>query len=358
MKIHNFNAGPASLPETVLREVSSAVLNFDNSGLSILEIAHRSPEFKAVLAEAKDLTLDILGLKDKGYQVLFLQGGARMEFLRIPMNLMKINGRAAFLDTGIWSSGAMKEAESFGLCVEVASSKDRKYCYLPKDYSIPEDADYFYCTSNNTISGTQITNFPKTEVPIVCDMTSDIFSRDLDFSKFDLIFAAAQKNIGIAGVTLLVVKESILRKTNRNIAPILDFQEHIKADNMYNTPPVFAIYTALLTLRWIKIQGGIEKIEKRNQEKARLLYAEIDRNTLFEGTADREDRSMMNATFVLKDESNKEAFDKLLKDRGIYGLEGHRFVGGYRASLYNAVAIESVNYLVDVLQEFERKNIN
>ena len=281
-----------------------------------------------------------------------------MEFLRIPMNLMKVHGKAAFLDTGIWSSGAMKEAEAFGLCVEVASSKDRKYCYLPKEYSIPEDADYFYCTSNNTISGTQITNFPKTQIPMVCDMTSDIFSRSLDFSKFDLIFAAAQKNIGIAGVTLLVVKESLLGKTTRNIAPILDFQEHIKADNMYNTPPVFAIYTAMLTLRWIKAQGGVSEIEKRNQEKARLLYAEIDRNTLFEGTADREDRSKMNATFVLNNQSQKEAFDQLLKDRGIYGLEGHRFVGGYRASLYNAVTIESVNYLVNVLHEFEKQNIN
>ena len=358
MKIHNFNAGPASLPESVLKEASNAVLNFENSGLSILEIAHRSPEFKAVLAEAKDLTIEILDLKDKGYQVLFLQGGARMEFLRIPMNLMKVNGKAAFLDTGIWSSGAMKEAEAFGLCVEVASSKDRKYCYLPKEYSIPEDADYFYCTSNNTISGTQITNFPKTQIPIVCDMTSDIFSRSLDFSKFDLIFAAAQKNIGIAGVTLLVVKETLLGKTTRNIAPILDFQEHIKADNMYNTPPVFAIYTAMLTLRWIIAQGGVSEIEKRNQEKARLLYAEIDRNTLFEGTADREDRSKMNATFVLNNESQKQAFDQLLKDRGIYGLEGHRFVGGYRASLYNAVTIKSVNYLVNVLHEFEKQNIN
>lgn len=358
MKIHNFNAGPANLPNVVLKEAANAVINFDNSGLSILEIAHRSPEFKAVLAEAKDLTIDILGLKDKGYQVLFLQGGARMEFLRIPMNLMRVNGKAAFLDTGIWSSGAMKEAESFGLCIEVASSKDRKYCYLPKNYSIPEDADYFYCTSNNTISGTQITHFPETEVPIICDMTSDIFSRNLDFSKFDLIFAAAQKNIGIAGVTILVIKESILGKTNRNIASILDFQEHIKADNMYNTPPVFAIYTAMLTLRWIKAEGGIAVIEKRNQEKARLLYEEIDRNTLFRGTVDCEDRSMMNATFVLNYESQKGAFDKLLKERGIYGLEGHRFVGGYRASLYNAVTIESVNYLVNVLQEFEKQNIN
>ena len=358
MKIHNFNAGPASLPETVLKEAANAVLNFDNSGLSILEIAHRSPEFKAVLAEAKDLTLDILGLKDQGYQVLFLQGGARMEFLRIPMNLMKSKGKAAFLDTGIWSTGAMKEAEAFGLCVEVASSRDRKYCYLPKDYSIPEDADYFYCTSNNTISGTQIKNFPETEVPMVCDMTSDIFSRVLDFSKFDLIFAAAQKNIGIAGVTLLVIKESILGKTDREIPAILDFQEHTIADNMYNTPPVFAIFTAMLTLRWIKAEGGIAAIEKRNQEKARLLYAEIDRNVLFEGTADREDRSMMNATFILKNPSQTAAFDELLKDRGIYGLQGHRFVGGYRASLYNAVTLESVAFLVSVLQEFEQQNIN
>lgn len=358
MKIHNFNAGPASLLESVLKEASNAILNFENSGLSILEIAHRSPEFKAVLDEAKDLTLDILDLKDKEYQVLFLQGGARMEFLRIPMNLMKQNGKAAFLDTGIWSSGAMKEAEAFGLCVEVASSKDRKYCYLPTEYSVPEDADYFYCTSNNTISGTQITNFPKTEIPVVCDMTSDLFSRSLDFSKFDLIFAAAQKNIGIAGVTLLVVKESILGKSNRNIAPILDFQQHIKADNMYNTPAVFAIYTAMLTLRWIKAQGGVLAIEKRNQEKARLLYEEIDRNTLFEGTVDQKDRSMMNAIFILKNENQKDSFDQFLNERGIYGLEGHRFVGGYRASLYNAVSVESVKYLVHVLQEFEKQNIN
>ncbi len=358
MKIHNFNAGPASLPQIVLQEAADAVLNFDNSGLSILEIAHRSAQFKAILAEAKDLTLDILGLKGKGYQVLFLQGGARMEFLRIPMNLMKIDGKAAFLDTGVWSSGAMKEGESFGLCIEVASSKDRKYCYLPKDYSIPEDGDYFYCTSNNTIYGTQIKEFPEVKVPVVCDMTSDIFSRALDFSKFDLIFAAAQKNIGIAGATLVVIKESILGKTDRKIAPILDYQQHIKADSMYNTPPVFAIYTAMLTLRWIKAKGGIPAIEKINEEKARLLYAEIDRNNLFEGTADRLDRSIMNVTFVLKNETHKVAFETLLKKRGIYGLEGHRFVGGYRASIYNAVTIESVEYLVHVLQKFEKQNIN
>lgn len=358
MKIHNFNAGPASLPDTVLKEAANAVLNFDNSGLSILEIAHRSDEFKSVLAEAKELTLDLLGLKDKGYEVLFLQGGARMEFLRIPLNLMRTDGKAAFLDTGVWASGAMNEALSCGLCIEVASSKDRNYKYIPKGFSVPEDSDYFYCTSNNTIYGTQIKEFPKVKVPMVCDMTSDIFSRSLDFSKFDLIFAAAQKNIGIAGVTLIVVKESILGKTNRTIAPILDYQQHIKANNMYNTPPVFAIFTALLTLRWIKEKGGIAAIEKINQEKARLLYAEIDRNDLFEATADRADRSFMNVTFVLKDTSHTKRFESLITESGIYGLEGHRFVGGYRASLYNAVTIESVNYLINDLQNFEKQIIN
>lgn len=358
MKIHNFNAGPASLPPKVLKEAAAAVLNFENSGLSILEIAHRSPQFIAVLEEAKELVLEILNLKNQGYQVLFLQGGARMEFLRIPMNLMKQAGKAAFLDTGVWASGAMKEAEAFGLCIEVASSKDRNYTYIPKDYSTENDCDYFHCTSNNTIYGTQIKNFPELEVPMACDMTSDLFSRVLDFSKFDLIYAAAQKNLGIAGVTLIVIKESILGKTHRNIPPILDYQQSIKADSMYNTPPVFAIYTALLTLRWIKAEGGIASLEKRNSEKARLLYAEIDRNTLFEGTADREDRSMMNVTFVLRDKSKAENLEKLLLERGIYALEGHRFVGGYRASLYNAVTLESVDFLVKVLQEFENDNIN
>lgn len=357
MKKHNYSAGPCILPQEVFEKSAQAVLNFNNSGLSILEISHRSKDFVAVMEEARALALELLGLESKGYQALFLQGGASMEFLRVPYNLLKENGKASYLDTGTWASGAIKEAKVFGETVVVASSREQNYNHIPKNFEIPSDANYFHCTSNNTIFGTQMKSFPATDIPVVCDMSSDIFSRQLDFSKFDLIYAGAQKNMGPAGVTLVVVKEELLGKTGRSIPSILDYQKHIKAESMYNTPAVFAVYTSLLTMQWLKNQGGIPAIEKINEAKAKLLYAEIDRNPLFEGTAVAEDRSNMNATFLLKDESHTEIFDKMWKEAGISGLAGHRSVGGYRASMYNALPLESVQVLIEVMKELEAKTV-
>jgi len=353
MKKHNFSAGPSILPQEVLEQAAQAVLNFNNSGLSILEISHRSKDFVAVMDEARDLALELLDLKGKGYQALFLQGGASLEFLMIPYNLMKENGKATYLDTGTWASGAIKQAKPFGETVVVASSKEDNYSFIPKNYEIPSDADYFHCTSNNTIFGTQMKSFPATAVPVVCDMSSDIFSRVLDFSKFDIIYAGAQKNMGPAGTTLVVVKEEILGKTGRNIPAMLDYQQHIAKESMYNTPPVFAVYASLLTLKWLKGLGGVAAIEKINTEKATLLYNEIDRNPLFKGVAATEDRSFMNVTFVLNNAEHQETFDKMWKEAGISGLNGHRSVGGYRASIYNALPLESVQVLVDIMKKLE-----
>ena len=355
MKKHNYSAGPCILPQEVFEKSAQAILNFNDSGLSLLEISHRSKDFVAVMDEARALVLELLGLEGKGYQALFLSGGASLEFLMVPYNLMKVNGKAAYLDTGTWASGAIKEAKHFGETHVVASSKPANYNFIPKEYNIPIDADYFHCTSNNTIFGTQMQSFPKTTIPMVCDMSSDIFSRVLDFSQFDLIYAGAQKNMGPAGTTLVVIKEEILGKTGRTIPNMLDYQQHIAKESMYNTPPVFPVYASLLTLQWLKNLGGIAAIEKINNQKAALLYNEIDSNPLFEGTAAKEDRSKMNATFVLKDESHQEQFDKMWKEAGISGLTGHRSVGGYRASMYNALPLESVQVLVDVMQELKNR---
>lgn len=355
MKIHNYSAGPCILPQEVFEKSAQAILNFNNSGLSILEISHRSKDFVAVMEQARTLVLELLGLEGKGYQALFLAGGASLEFLMVPYNLMPLNGKAAYLDTGTWANNAIKEAKNFGELQVIASSKDKNYNYIPKNYTIPNDVAYLHCTSNNTIFGTQMKSFPIANVPMVCDMSSDIFSRTLDFSKFDLIYAGAQKNMGPAGTTLVVVKEEILGKTNRIIPNMLDYKKHIAAESMYNTPPVFSIYASLLTLEWLKNLGGIGAIEKINNQKAQLLYAEIDRNILFEGTANIEDRSLMNATFVLKNEDYKPVFDALLNEAGISGLTGHRSVGGYRASMYNALPLESVVVLVEVMKELENK---
>lgn len=354
MKKHNFSAGPSILPQEVFEKAAQAVLNFNDSGLSLLEISHRSKDFVAVMEEARALALELLGLTGKGYQALFLSGGASLEFLRVPYNLMTLHGKAAYLDTGTWAAGAIKEARQFGDTVVVGSSKAENYSFIPKDYTVPADADYFHCTSNNTIFGTQMFSFPETDIPVVCDMSSDIFSRQLDFSKFDLIYAGAQKNMGPAGTTLIVVKEEILGKTGRQIPNILDYKQHIDKESMYNTPSVFAIYTSYLTLQWLKENGGIAAMEKKNDAKAALLYAEIDRNPLFKGTANAEDRSKMNVTFLLNDEAHTEQFDKIWKAAGISGLPGHRSVGGYRASIYNAMPIESVQVLVDAMQELEK----
>lgn len=354
MKKHNYSAGPCILPQEVFEKSAQAVLNFNNSDLSILEISHRSKDFVAVMDEARVLALELLGLEGKGYQALFLQGGASLEFLMVPYNLMKVDGKAAYLDTGTWANNAIKEAKLFGETVVVASSAAQNYNHIPTDYTIPADVSYFHCTSNNTIFGTQMKSFPATDIPVVCDMSSDIFSRSLDFSKFDLIYAGAQKNMGAAGTTLVIVKESILGKSGRAIPSILDYEKNIKAESMYNTPAVFPVYTCLLTLQWLKKQGGIAVIEKINEAKATLLYTEIDRNPLFIGTVDQKDRSIMNATFLLVDEKNQAQFDKMWKEAGISGLPGHRSVGGYRASMYNALPLESVQVLVDVMKELEK----
>ena len=355
MKKHNYSAGPCILPQEVFEKSAQAILNFNNLDLSILEISHRSKDFVAVMEEARALVIELLGLEGKGYQALFLHGGASLEFLMVPYNLMRENGKAAYLDTGTWASGAIKEAKHFGETVVVASSKAENYNHIPKNYTIPSDANYFHCTSNNTIFGTQMREFPKLNIPVICDMSSDIFSRSMDFSQFDLIYAGAQKNMGPAGATLVVVKEEILGKTGRHIPSMLDYQQHIAKESMYNTPPVFPIYASLLTLQWLKNLGGIKAIEKVNEAKANLLYNEIDRNPLFKGTAATEDRSFMNATFVLNDESHAETFDQLWKAARISGLTGHRSVGGYRASMYNALPLESVQVLVDVMKELENK---
>ncbi|WP_117882720.1 3-phosphoserine/phosphohydroxythreonine transaminase [Aureibaculum luteum] len=354
MKKHNFSAGPSILPQEVLQKASEAILNFNDENLSLIEISHRSPAFVAVMEKASNLVLELLNLKNKGYSALFLQGGASLEFLMTPYNLMKEGGKAAYLDTGAWSSKAIKEAKLFGDVEIVASSKDKNYNYIPKGFEIPVDADYFHCTSNNTIYGTQMKSFPKNDSLLVCDMSSDIFSRSLDFSQFDLIYAGAQKNMGPAGATLVVVKDDVLGKTGRKIPSMLDYQIHISKDSMFNTPPVFAVYVSMLTLQWLKDLGGVAGIEKINNTKAALLYNEIDSNPLFKGVAEKEDRSNMNATFVLTDETLKDKFNAMCKAAGLSGINGHRSVGGYRASMYNALPLESVQALVNVMKELNK----
>lgn len=350
MKKHNFSAGPCILPQEVLKQASDAILNFNDDNLSLIEISHRSKPFVAVMDKAVSLVKELLDLP-KGYSVLFLQGGASMQFLMTSYNLMKIDGKAAYLDTGTWSSKALKEAKLFGEVDVVASSKEKGYNYIPKNYNVPSDADYLHLTSNNTIYGTQLKEFPKTDGLLVCDMSSDIFSRKIDFTQFDMIYAGAQKNMGPAGATLVIVKDDILGKTGRQIPSMLDYQIHISKDSMFNTPPVFAVYTSMLTLQWLKDLGGISAIEKINEEKAALLYAEIDNNPAFVGFAATEDRSSMNITFNLTDQNNQEKFDKLWNEAGINGLKGHRSVGGYRASMYNALPLESVQALVNVMKQ-------
>lgn len=353
MKKHNFSAGPCVLPQEVMKKASEAVIELDGIGLSLIEISHRSKEFVAIMENARSLALELMGLEGKGYQALFLQGGASMEFLMAAYNLLE--KKAGYVNTGAWSAKAIKEAKLFGEVIELASSKDKNFNYIPKGYNIPTDLDYLHITSNNTIFGTQIKKFPKTNVSLVCDMSSDIFSRQLDFSQFDLIYAGAQKNMGPAGTTLVVVKEDILGKVSRQIPSMLDYKVHIGKDSMFNTPPVFPIYVTMLTLQWLKDLGGIAAIEEINDKKARLIYSEVELNPLFKGFAAVEDRSNMNATFNLTDDSLKDTFDAMCKEAGINGVTGHRSVGGYRASMYNALTMESVGTLVDVMSELERK---
>ena len=353
MKKHNFSAGPSILPHEVIKEASNAILDINSSGLSLIEISHRSKDFVEIMNKATSLSLELLNLENKGYKALFLQGGASLQFLMTAYNLLQ--NKAGYLNTGSWSTKAIKEAKLFGEVIELASSKNKNFNYIPKGFDIDPDLDYLHLTTNNTIFGTQIKDLPNTEVPIIADMSSDIFSRNIDFSKFDLIYAGAQKNMGPAGTTLVVVKEEILGKVNRQIPSMLDYQVHIDKESMFNTPPVFAVYTSMLTLKWLKENGGISSIELKNLKKSDLIYTEIDSNELFEGFAAIEDRSIMNVTFNLKNNQHKEIFDKMCIDANISGVNGHRSVGGYRASIYNAMNISSVNILVEVMKELKNK---
>ena len=353
MKKHNFSAGPCILPQEVIIKASEAVMDFNNSGLSLIEISHRSKEFVDVMEQARSLALELLGLEGKGYKALFLQGGASTQFLMVALNLLE--KRAGYLNTGTWSDKAIKEAKIYDDIYEVGSSKSGNYNYIPKGFDIPTDYDYFHCTSNNTIFGTQIKEFPNCPIPMVCDMSSDIFSRQLDFSKFDVIYAGAQKNMGPAGTTLVVIKENVLGKVSRHIPSMMDYKVHINKGSMFNTPPVFAVYTSMLTMQWLKNLGGIEAIEKENEKKARLMYSEIDLNPLFNGYSSKADRSTMNATFTLTNDDLKETFETMCQNAGISGINGHRSVGGYRASMYNALSLESVQVLVEIMSELENK---
>ena len=355
MKKHNFSAGPCILPQEVLQEASQAILNFDNLDLSLIEISHRSKNFVSVMDEAVSLVKELLEVPE-GYSVIFVQGGASLQFVMVAFNLLKTEkGKAAYINTGTWASNAIKEAQRLGEVKVVGSSKDDNFNHIPKGYAISSDMDYFHCTSNNTIFGTQMKAFPETEGTLmVCDMSSDIFSRKVNVADFDLIYAGAQKNMGPAGATVVIVKDGILGKSGRDIPAYLDYATHIKKDSMFNTPPVFATYVSMLTLRWLKAKGGVEIIEKENQAKADLIYSEIDRNSKFSGTAAQEDRSNMNACFLPVEGADTAKFDEMWKAAGINGINGHRSVGGYRVSMYNALPLEGVQVLVDVMQAFEK----
>jgi phosphoserine aminotransferase len=352
MRKHNFGAGPGILPESALKKSAEAILDFNGSGMGVLEISHRSKDFEAVLAKTKALVKELLNVPDT-HEVLFIQGGASTQFAMVPMNLLKT--KAAYLDQGAWSNKAIKEAKLNGEVVVVASSKDKNYSYMPKGYEIPADCDYFHITSNETIHGTQIKDFPASPVPVVCDMSSDIFSRPVDVSKFDLIYAGAQKNMGPAGVTLVIIKKDIVGKHGKNIPTMLDYKTHLDNDSLYNTPPVFSILVCMYTLEWLKSIGGVPEMKKINDQKTALFYGEVDNNPMFVGTAAVEDRSPMNACFLLKDAAMDESFLNAAKAAGIVGIKGHRSVGGFRASMYNALPLESVKALVDVMKEFALK---
>ena len=353
--VHNFNAGPSILPKEVFQQASEAVLNYQNSGLSILEIGHRTSTFEAIIDEARDLVKELMQL-DADREVLFLHGGASTQFMQVPMNLLDDKEFAAYADTGVWGIKAIKEAKLFGKVEVVCSGKESNYTVIPKDFAVPNDAKYFHITTNNTIYGSQWQKIPKTSIPLVGDMSSDIFSRVIDFNAFDLIYAGAQKNMGPAGVNLLVVNKNILGKIKRPIPTIMDYRNHIKEGSMLNTPPVFAVFVCMLTLRWLKALGGVAAIEKLNDAKAALLYEEIDRNPLFIGTVTKEDRSKMNVCFVMNNTSLEEPFLAFTKQKGVVGIKGHRLVSGFRASLYNALPISSVEVLVQAMQAFAQSN--
>jgi phosphoserine aminotransferase len=353
--IHNFNAGPSILPKEVFQQAAEAVLDYNNTGLSILEIGHRTSTFQAVMDEARALVKELMELDDK-HEVLFLHGGASTQFMQVPMNLLDDKETAAYADTGVWGIKAIKEAKLFGKVEVVCTGKESNYTVIPKDFAVPNDATYFHITTNNTIYGSQWQKIPYTSIPLVGDMSSDIFSRVIDFNAFDLIYAGAQKNMGPAGVNLVVVNKNILGKIKRPIPTIMDYRNHINEGSMLNTPPVFAVYVCMLTMRWLKKIGGVAAVEKLNIEKAVLLYKEIDENPLFKGTVSKEDRSKMNVCFVMNDPSLEEAFLAFAKAKNIVGIKGHRLVGGFRASLYNALPISSVEVLVNAMKEFALLN--
>ena len=354
MKKHNFNSGPSILPDEVLAKAARAILEFNEIGLSILEIGHRSTWFVEVMEEARSLVKELMQLDD-AYEVLFLHGGATTQFMQVPMNLLDDSETAAYCDNGIWGSKAVKEASLFGNAVVAASSADKNYTYINKDFKIPANSKYLHITTNNTVEGTQWHSFPETNIPLVADMSSDIFSRPMDFKKFSLIYAGAQKNMGAAGVTVVVVKKDLLGKIKRPIPAIMDYRKHIEANSLLNTPPVFAVYVALLTLRWIKNEGGLKEMEKRSIEKANLLYTTIDSLPQFVSYINKEDRSNMNAVFFIKDEKKQNEFLDLCTANGMIGVKGYRTVGGIRVSMYNALELESVKAICDLMKDFANK---
>jgi len=355
MKKYNFNAGPSILPKETVENTIKAIEDFAGTGIGLMEISHRTKDFEAVVSESEALFKELLNIPD-GYSVIFLGGGASLQFCMVPFNLME--KKAAYLNTGTWASKALKEAKFFGEAVEVASSKDANFSYIPKNYTIPADADYFHITTNNTIFGTELHTDLDSPVTLVADMSSDIFSRPVDVSKYGLIYGGAQKNLAPAGVTFVIVKDELLGKVTRPIPTMLDYRTHIKEDSMFNTPPVVPVYAALQTLKWLKALGGLEAMYKINQEKAGLLYNEIDRNKLFKGTAAVEDRSLMNICFVMNEEYSalEPEFYQFAVSRGMVGIKGHRSVGGFRASTYNALPKEAVIAMVETMQEFEKKH--
>ncbi|HEY4966859.1 MAG TPA: 3-phosphoserine/phosphohydroxythreonine transaminase, partial [Puia sp.] len=350
MMIHNFNAGPSILPREVFEEAAKAILNFRDTGLSILEIGHRTPLFQSVMDETVQTARELMHL-DAEHEVLFLHGGATTQFFQVPINLLNENQTAAYLDCGVWGSKAIKEARIYGNVEVVASSKDKNYTYIPRGFRINKDAAYFHYTTNNTIEGTEMFSIPETEVPLVADMSSDILSHEMDFNRFALIYAGAQKNIGAAGVNMVVIRKDLLGKVNRKLPAMMDYQKHIEAGSMLNTPPVFAIYVCLLTLRWLKGIGGVPAIEKINKEKADLLYKTLDAKDGFEPTVVKEDRSRMNVVFLIPDPVIEKKFLEACKEENMVGVKGHRSVGGYRVSLYNALPLESVTALTRLIQQ-------
>lgn len=351
--IYNFNAGPSVLPPIVLEEASKAIINFNNSGLSILEIGHRTPLFENVIEEARSLAKELMQLDDD-HEVLYLQGGATVQFMQIPMNLLDDGETVAIADTGVWSTKAIKEARLFGNVDVVCSSKDKNYNYIPKNLQVSTNTSYLHITTNNTIFGTQYHHIPDSNVTLVADMSSDIMSRTMDFNSFGIIYAGAQKNVGAAGTTMVVVNKNILGKIKRPIPGIMDYRNHIEQKSMLNTPPVFAIYVSMLTLRWLKQMGGVSAIEKINTEKATSLYNAIDNSKIFRGTVEKEDRSTMNVCFVMEDKDLEKSFLDFATQNNIYGIKGHRLSGGFRVSLYNALPVSSLNYLIEKMEEFEK----